>query len=292
MNKEKQFLDIIQKTISDNSYLGNDCAYLPEFNLVLSQDNLVEGVHFDFSLMSYFEVGVKAVLVNLSDVFASGSKPLYISIGISGKLDEKFISEFYQGANKACDDFGVKIIGGDLTSGDKIAISITALGAPCGQVSSLNSAQVEDVICMQGVCGASVLGFRDLKEGVNSPFVQYHIKPTLFPETAYAVARSATSDYVMTDLSDGLYTSLVKISEMASAQANISYDDIPKVKDDFNSVIFGGEDYSLLCVLSKEHFEAANSAGAKLVKIGKMQEGAGVLVDGKILGEDLSYEHF
>ncbi len=48
MNTENQFLNIISNTLSDNSYLGNDCAYLPNFNLVVTQDNLVEGVHFDF----------------------------------------------------------------------------------------------------------------------------------------------------------------------------------------------------------------------------------------------------
>ena len=292
MNKEKQFLDIIQKTISDNSYLGNDCAYLPDFNLVLSQDNLVEGVHFDFNLMTYFEVGMKAVLVNLSDIFASGSKPLYISIGISGKLNDDFISEFYKGANKICDDFGVKIIGGDLTSGEKISISITALGKPYGIVSSLNSAHIGDVICLRGVCGASALGFKYLKAGVNSPLVSYHKKPELFPQTACVVANSASKEYVMTDLSDGLYTSLLKISEMSNTLASISYCDIPCVEDDFNSVMFGGEDYSMLCVLSPEHFELANKNGAKLIKIGEMLDGVGILVDGKILDKDLSYEHF
>ncbi len=292
MNKEKKFLNIISSTISDNSYLGDDCAYLEDFGLVLSQDNLVEGVHFDFSLMNYFEVGMKAVLVNLSDILASGSKPLYISIGLSGKLDEYFISEFYRGANAVCCEYGVKIIGGDLTSGDKIAISITALGKPYGVVSSLKVARAGDIICIKGVAGASALGLCDLIAGINSPYIKYHKKPELFPETSYAVAQSADGDYVMTDLSDGLFTSLSKIVELAGVCAQIDYKKIPKVKDDFKAAIYGGEDYSLLCVLNKEHFEHANKLGAGLVQIGEISCGAGVYVDGKMLVEDLSYEHF
>ncbi|MBR1977183.1 thiamine-monophosphate kinase [bacterium] len=292
MNKENQFLDIISKTISDNSYLGDDCAYLRDFGLVSSQDNLVEGVHFDFSLMNYCEVGAKAVLVNLSDIFASGSKPLYILIGISGKLNEEFISEFYRGVSDVCAQFGVKIIGGDLTSGDKITISIAALGVPYGLVSSLNSASAGDVICLRGVCGASSLGFKDLIAKVDSPFISYHKRPELFPKTSEIVSRCAKGDYVMTDLSDGLYTSLSRISRASGVLVDVCYNEIPKLKDDFNSVIFGGEDYSLLCVLDREHFEQANNLGAGLVAIGEVLEGTGVMVDGKNLDKDLSYEHF
>lgn len=292
MSKESQFLNIISNTLSDNSYLGNDCAYLADFGLVVTQDNLVQGVHFDFSLMSYYEVGLKAVLVNLSDVFASGSKPLYVSIGISGELNEEFITEFYQGVNHVCEQFGVKVIGGDLTSGDKISISITALGAPWGVVSSLNAAKVGDVICLKGYAGASALGFSDLVAGVNSEFISYHKKPELHPKTAQIVSVCAQNPYVMTDLSDGLYTSLARISEMSGVKMCLNYNEIPKLKDDFNSVIYGGEDYSLLCALSKEHFELVNYKGAGLVPIGLVEAGSGVFVDGKILDKDLSYEHF
>lgn len=292
MNKEKQFLNIISNVISDNSYLGDDCAYLEDFGLVLSQDNLVEGVHFDFSLMSYFEVGMKAVLVNLSDILASGSKPLYISIGISGKLNDEFISEFYRGANAACNEYGVKIIGGDLTSGDKITISITAIGKPYGKVSTLTCAKAGDIICLRGFTGASALGFKDLVSGVNSKYVEYHKKPKLYPDTARVVGECASTCYVMTDLSDGLFTSLSKIAEFAGVSAQIDYKKIPKVKDDFESVIYGGEDYSLLCVLSRDHFASANALGAGLFEIGEISDGTGVYVDGKMLVEDLSYEHF
>ncbi len=292
MNKEDKFLNIIANTISDNSYLGNDCAYLEDFGLVLSQDNLVEGVHFDLNLMSHFEVGVKAVLVNLSDILASGSKPLYISIGLSGALSEEFISEFYKGVNEACNEFGVKIIGGDLTSSDKIVISITALGAPYGAISSLNSGHVGDIVCMRGLAGASCLGFKDLKAGIMSEFIKFHKKPKLYLETARVVSETAGGNYVMTDLSDGLYTSLSRISRASRVMASIHYDKIPKLKDDFNSVIYGGEDYSLLCVLGREHFERANKCGAELIQIGEIQEGEGIKVDGKILDKDLSYEHF
>ena len=86
MNKEKIFLDIINKTISDNSYLGDDCAYLKELGLLVSMDSLVEDVHFKTSYYTPYELGKKAVLVNISDILAGGGVPLYILISLSGKL--------------------------------------------------------------------------------------------------------------------------------------------------------------------------------------------------------------
>ena len=125
---EQNFLKIIKETLRDNSHLGDDCAILPEFNLAISQDSLVEGVHFDLSLISPYELGKKSAIVNISDVLASGARPKYLTVSLSGNLDNDFIKSFYEGINEICLQFDVEVIGGDLTKGEKVVVSICALG--------------------------------------------------------------------------------------------------------------------------------------------------------------------
>ena len=67
-------------------------------------------------------------MVNISDILASGAVPKYLTITLSGNLDEEFVENFYKGANEICSSYGLKIIGGDLTGGDKIGISVTVFG--------------------------------------------------------------------------------------------------------------------------------------------------------------------
>ena len=93
MSKELKFLDIISKTLDNSSYLGDDCAYLKEYNLAISSDSLIEDVHFSISFMSPYEIAKKAMLVNISDILASGAIVKYATINLSGKLDENFIGK-------------------------------------------------------------------------------------------------------------------------------------------------------------------------------------------------------
>ena len=128
MNKEFEFLNIISSTLSNSNYLGDDCAYLDEYKLAISSDSLIEDVHFSRHYMTPFEIAQKALLVNISDILASGAIPKYATINLSGKLNNDFISDFYKGINELANIYNLKIIGGDLTKSDKITISITIFG--------------------------------------------------------------------------------------------------------------------------------------------------------------------
>lgn len=128
MKKEEKFLNIISKTLNKTSYLGDDCAYLKEYSIVVSSDALIEGVHFDLNTISPYFLGKKSLLVNISDILASGALPKYLTVSLSGRLNEDFIKNFYTGANEICKKYGLEIIGGDLTGGDKIGVSITIFG--------------------------------------------------------------------------------------------------------------------------------------------------------------------
>ena len=139
---EKELIKII-KTSLKSDYIGDDCAYLKDLGIVISQDSLVENVHFKTDFITPYQLGYKSIMVNISDICASGAKPTYLTISLSlpKHTDEKFVREFYEGAKDAAN--GVEIVGGDLTGSDRIYVSVTAIGLAKGRkISSRSNAQV------------------------------------------------------------------------------------------------------------------------------------------------------
>ena len=140
--KEQDFINII-KTEIGSEFIGDDCAYLKEFGIVISQDSLVEDVHFKLNWCTPFQLGYKAVTVNISDILASGAEPKYLTIALSlpKNTTDDFVEEFYRGAKSALR--GAKIVGGDITGSDKVYISITAIGSDKNRkISSRKNAKV------------------------------------------------------------------------------------------------------------------------------------------------------
>ena len=120
--KEEEFLSVIKSVIGDK-YIGDDCAYLSDLGLVVSQDSLVEDVHFKRSYMTPCQLGYKSAMVNISDIAASGGRCRYITVALSLPKDitSDFIKDFYEGLNSALQEGGdIEIIGGDITRADKI----------------------------------------------------------------------------------------------------------------------------------------------------------------------------
>ena len=128
--KELDFLKIINNTLDDNSYLGDDCAYLEDLGIYVTHDTLVEDIHFSMYTTDAYKLGRKAVSVNISDLATALADPKYITVSISTpKLtNNSFIEELYKGINDICNEYGVKVIGGDITGSEKIVISVSAIG--------------------------------------------------------------------------------------------------------------------------------------------------------------------
>ena len=99
---EKELIKIIKSTLN-SEYIGDDCAYLPDLGIVVTQDSLVEDVHFKLDFITPFQLGYKSVTVNISDVCASGAEPKYLTISLSlpKYVDENFVKDFYEGAKLA-----------------------------------------------------------------------------------------------------------------------------------------------------------------------------------------------
>ena len=140
--KEQEFLNIIKNTLKSD-YIGDDCAYLKDLGIVITQDNLVEDVHFSLNYTNAYKLGYKSAMVNISDIAASGAEPKYLTIGLSlpKTIDNQFIENFYQGIKDASQN--VEIVGGDITGSDKIMISVAAIGTTKNRkISSRSNAQV------------------------------------------------------------------------------------------------------------------------------------------------------
>jgi len=289
MNKEFKFLNIISSSLTNPDFLGNDCAYLEEYKLAISSDSLIEDVHFSRSFMTPKEIARKSMLVNISDILASGAKPKYATINLCGQLNEEFIKEFYCEINKIEKEFNLKIIGGDLTKSEKLMVTITIFGDYQNRkISSRSNAKENYIVAVAGEFGSSAQGLEDLTNNIqNNYFVNYHKNPKLYPEISSAIALNTENPYAMMDSSDGLIDCLVQISSKSNIKIEIDYSKIPKkiVNKDF--VLFGGEDYSLVVCLDEKDFNKIDG----LIKIGKCSIGAGVFVDKQKI-EHKSYEHF
>ena len=241
--KEQDFINIIKKQIG-TEYIGDDCAFLKDLGIVVTQDSLVEDVHFKMNWCTPYQLGFKAVTVNISDVLASGAEPKYVTIALSipSKTEKKFVEEFYKGAKSALR--GAKIIGGDITGADKVYISIAAIGTTNGRkISSRSNAHVGDVVITKGEFGKSSLGLKELmKGGSDSELIRSHLEPQLEENFANEIATQINSEYAMMDTSDGLADALFQIA----SSSNVSID------SKFVEGIFGAEDYKFVATVPRE----------------------------------------
>ena len=293
--KEQEFINIIKNTLKSD-YIGDDCAYLKDLGIVITQDNLVEDIHFSLNYTNAYKLGYKSAMVNISDIAASGAKPKYLTIGLSlpKTINNQFIEDFYQGIKDASQD--IEIVGGDITGSDKIMISITAIGTTKNRkISSRSNAQVGYKIIVSGEHGSSGAGLKQLQEGIaNGEFVEAHLLPKAQIEFSKYIAENINCNYAMMDTSDGLMDALLQISKSSNVLLSVDFDKIPYNKklesfDDYKDLIFyGGEDYQLIACVPNE-FNVPNS-----YTIGTIKEGLGVEIDGTKIDnpENKLFNHF
>ena len=245
--KELEFIKIINN-ITDNDYLGDDCAYLKDFDIVVTQDNFVEDVHFKRAWATPYQIGYKATAVNISDILASGAEPKYLSVGLSlpKDVDNKFIEEFYKGVLSAA--YGAKVIGGDITGSEKIFVSITAIGSTVGRkISSRANAKVGYIVIASSEHGMSSKGLQELiNGGNNSEMILAHLEPKLDKNFSEEISTNIKDNYAMMDTSDGLADALFKIAQASNVKI--------VVKDGVKG-LYGAEDYKLVAAVPANYLK-------------------------------------
>jgi thiamine-monophosphate kinase len=267
--------------------IGDDAAVLAasEKQTLVTTDLLIEGVHFDLSYMPLKHLGYKAIMVNLSDVYAMNgvAEQVTVSIAVSNRFPLEAIEELYAGIQLACDTYKIDLVGGDTTSSNKgILISVTAIGkAEKEEIVYRNGAKETDLIVVSGDLGAAYLGLQVLErekqvfkvDPNNQPDLEnytYLIERQLKPEARRDVAgflkELAIKPTAMIDISDGLSSEIMHICSQSKVGCKIYEDKLPldpqviSACEEFDLdstmvALSGGEDYELLFTVPIADFE-------------------------------------
>jgi thiamine-monophosphate kinase len=219
--------------------------------LVVTQDALVEGVHFRFDLLDWRELGARAAAVNISDLAASGADPvaLLVSLGLPPETELNDVVELYAGLNER----GVPVRGGDTTRADRVVLSVTALGRS-ERVPGRAGAQPGDLVVVTGALGAAGVAFHN---GSLPPV----------PNRIEEGKRLATVATAMLDLSDGLAPDAGHIAERSGVRLAIELDRVLLAEGAELDDVGFGEDYELL---------ATTPDPLDFTVIGRVEAGEGV----------------
>lgn len=266
--------------------VGDDAAVLNIENkqVLVTTDLLIEGVHFDLSYMPLKHLGYKAVIVNLSDIYAMNgtASQITVSIAVSNRFPVEALEELYEGIFLACKTYKIDLVGGDTTSSTKgLLINITAIGEVNKEdVVYRNSAKPNDLLVVSGDLGAAYLGLQVLEREKKVFEVNPNSQPDL-SEYSYLIERQlkpeARKDIIkllkdlevkptaMIDISDGLSSEILHICKQSKVGCNLYEEKIPLDPQvistceefDLNSTtiaLSGGEEYELLFTISQEDF--------------------------------------
>ena len=240
--------------------IGDDAAVIDNegFKTVVSTDMLIEGIHFDLMYHPLKHLGYKAVVVNLSDIYAMNAIPkqIFVSIGISNRFSVEAVEELYWGIKKACERYGVDLAGGDTTSSPRgLVLSITAVGQGLQEkLVYRNGAKVGDLICVSGDFGENnyLIG-RQLKPEARVDIIDLFDKNNIIPTS-------------MMDISDGLASEVFHLCKQSNVGAFIEEEGVPLLidtelqaiqfgLDPITCALSGGEDYELLFTVKPEDID-------------------------------------
>ena len=256
-----------------------------EKQTLITTDLLIEGVHFDLSYMPLKHLGYKAVVVNLSDVYAmnGAAEQITVSIAVSNRFPLEAIEELYAGIQLACETYQIDLIGGDTTSSTKgMLISVTAVGkANKEEVVFRNGANETDLIVVTGDLGAAYLGLQVLEREKqvfkvnpnNQPdldnytyLIERQLKPEARKDISSLLKDMDVKPTAMIDISDGLSSEIMHICSQSKVGCKIYEDKIPldpqviSACEEFDIdstmvALSGGEDYELLFTVPIADFD-------------------------------------
>jgi thiamine-monophosphate kinase len=247
--------------------IENDAAELPG-GRVVTQDALVEGVHFRLDWISWRELGFRAAAVNLGDLAASGAEPegLIVTLAAPAETELADVVELYEGLGEP----GVPVLGGDTSASDQLVLSVTALGHS-ERVPGRGGAQPGDVLVVTGPLGAAGAAFREDR----------YARPPLRLSEGKELARTA---HALLDLSDGIAVDAGHIAARSGCRLVIDLDRVPLAPGATVDDLGFGEDYELL---------AAVPEAGRFAEIGACVQGTGVeLVLAGEPAELAGFEHF
>lgn len=269
--------------------VGDDAAvmnYAGKRTLVTT-DLLLEGIHFNLEYVPLKHLGYKAVVVNLSDIYAMNGTPtqIVVGLGISARFPVEAIDELYSGIRLACEQYGVDLVGGDTcASMTGLTIAITCMGvADEKDIVYRSGAKKNDLICVSGNLGTAYLGLQLLErerialQGQKTGdeieafkgreyLLSRQLKPEARKDIVEALRQASIHPTAMMDVSDGLSSELLHICHESGCGCAVYEDKLPinyeaaKVAEEMNLNIVtcalnGGEDYELLFTCDINDYE-------------------------------------
>jgi len=283
--------------------IGDDAAVLnfKDKHIVVSTDLLVEGVHFDLSYVPLKHLGYKALMVNLSDIYAMNAKAtqVTVSIAVSNRFPLEALEELYAGIDMAAKLYNVDVVGGDTTSSTSgLIISVTAIGEiEKGNEVLRSGAKPNDLLVVSGDVGGAYMGLQILEREKEVFKVNPNSQPDLSMYT-YIIERQlkpeARKDIIellkalkvrptsMIDISDGLSSEVIHLCKQSKVGVDVYENKIPldpqviSTCEEFNIdsttiALNGGEDYELLMTISQDDFPKIKG-NPNLTVIGYMTE--------------------
>ena len=283
--------------------IGDDAAVLDFENkkVVVTTDLLVEGVHFDLSYMPLKHLGYKAIMVNLSDVYAMNAEAtqVTVSIAVSNRFPLEALEDLYTGIETATNVYKVDLIGGDTTSSNTgLLISVTAIGTVKDDTEVYRSgAKPNDLLVVSGDLGAAYMGLQVLerekevyKVNPNSQpdlegysyIIERQLKPEARQDIIKLLSDLNVTPTAMIDVSDGLSSEIMHICKHSKVGCDLYEEKIPldpqviSTCEEFNIdsttvALNGGEDYELLFTISQDDFVKIK-ANPSLTIIGHIKE--------------------
>ena len=267
--------------------IGDDAAVIDHGDVcsVVTTDLLVEGIHFNLIYTPLKHLGYKAVVVNLSDVYAMNAIPkqITVSVAISRKFAVEHMEQLYEGIKLACQHYNVDLVGGDTSSSmTGLAISVTAIGeAKKEDITYRSTAKKNDIVCVTGNLGSAYMGLQLLEREkeifkTNPDFnpslegydyiLERQLKPEARKEVIELLHELNVKPTSMIDISDGLSSEILHICTKSDVGCKIFQDKIPidlntvKMAEEFKiepliAALNGGEDYELLFTIDVKDLE-------------------------------------
>lgn len=267
--------------------VGDDAAVIEHGDTcqLITTDLLLEGVHFELSYFPLKHLGYKAVVVNLSDIYAMNGTPeqITVSLGLSSKFSLEAVEELYAGIVLACEKYKVDLIGGDTSASKQgLCISITAIGtAKKEDIVYRSGAKENDLLCVTGDLGAAYIGYQLLErekrvflanpsaqpdlEG-NDYILERQLKPEARKDIIDMLKQYDLKPTSMIDISDGLASEVFHLCSKSGVGMNVFEEKIPidsstyQVARDMDldptmAALNGGEDYELLFTIDQSDYE-------------------------------------
>ena len=287
--------------------IGDDAAVFPApgGRLVMTTDTLVEGADFSLDYFSGTDLGWKAVAVNVSDVAAMGAEPTHAlaTLCLPPTTAVGFVVDLIDGMSDAAARWGLELVGGDLSSAERISFGITLLGHTTRPMLR-SGARPGDALLVSGALGGSAGGLHVLQRDptATGPLVDRHRRPQPRLELSRLLREIPVTS--MIDLSDGLIVDLRRLVTASGAGCRVDSDVVPiepalegiDELDALQTALFGGEDFELLFTIGPEAVSEAADAGERIgvatTEIGTVTED-GLFLDDTAFDdlEDQGWDH-